>query len=93
MKEKILKYIEDWEKKCYFNGIPDEAPTRLEQLNKVPSYRLICKAILKNDFALETLGFTKNKPLVYHELKKAELIKRGVYERIRSNDQQIRINF
>ena len=78
MKKKIQDYIQDWEKKCYFSGIPDEAPIRLEQLNKVPSYRLICKAILKNDHALQVLGFTKNKTKVYHELKTIELIERGV---------------
>lgn len=78
MKEKIQNYIKDWEKKCYFNGIPDYAPDRLEQLNKVPSYRLVCKTVLKNDYALQTLGFSKNKSLAYNELKRIELIERGV---------------
>ena len=64
MKEKIEKYISQWEKNCYSNGIPDEAPLRLEQLNKVPSYKQICKAILKNDFHLETIGFSKPKELI-----------------------------
>jgi predicted phosphoadenosine phosphosulfate sulfurtransferase len=79
MKTKINKYIREWETKCYYNGIPDEAPLRLEQLNKVPSYRQICIAILKNDFSLKTLGLPQNKIPVYHEFKKIELSQRKKY--------------
>lgn len=77
MKKQILKYINDWENKCYKNGIPDEAPLRLEQLNKVPSYRLIVKAILKNDVVLKLLGFNKPKCHIYSELKRIELLSKG----------------
>ena len=45
MKQKIKEYIKTWETKCYFDGIPDEAPLRLSQLNKVPSYNKIAIAI------------------------------------------------
>jgi predicted phosphoadenosine phosphosulfate sulfurtransferase len=78
MKKTIINYVYSWTNKGYKNGIPDAAPTRLEQLNKVPSYRQICKAILTNDTYLERLGLSKPKCKVYHEIKKAELIKRGV---------------
>lgn len=78
MKAKIKKYIQDWEKCCYSNGIPDEADRRLEKLNKVPSYRKICIAIMKNDYALESLGFNKIKCASYHHFKRIELIERGV---------------
>lgn len=77
MRGKIEKYIVDWEKKCYFDGIPDEVELRLEQLNKVPNYKQICLAILKNDFQLETLGFSKNKSVFYSELKRIELTAKG----------------
>lgn len=73
MKEKIEKYITQWEKNCYSNGIPDEAPLRLEQLNKVPSYRKICLAILKNDYTLKSLGFYQKISNYYHELKRIEI--------------------
>lgn len=79
MKEKIQKYIQDWENKCYSNGIPEEVPTRLDQLNKAPSYKKICMVILRNDFALQGLGFSKTKTKVYHDLKKIELSQRGKY--------------
>jgi predicted phosphoadenosine phosphosulfate sulfurtransferase len=77
MKTKIKKYIQDWESKCYLNGIPDEVPLRLEQLNKVPSYKAIVRAIIKNDSTLKTLGFTLKKCNSYHELKRIELSQRN----------------
>jgi len=77
MKNKILNYITEWENRCYKNGIPDEAPLRLEQLNKVPSYKAIVRAIMKNDTTLKTIGFTQNKCNSYHELKRVELENRN----------------
>lgn len=87
MKSKILGYIKTWEQRGYSDGIPDEAPARLEQLNKVGSYRMICMAIMKNDVCLETLGFSKTKSNVYHEIKRSDLISRGKLS------NQLKINF
>lgn len=78
MKDKIQQYISSWEDKCYHNGIPDEAPIPLERQNKVPSYRQLCTAILKNDRTLKSIGFTPKKHPVYGILKKIELTERGV---------------
>lgn len=78
MKTKITNYIKDWEKKCYTKGIPDEVDLRLEILNKVPSYRQIVKAVLKNDINLESLGFSRPFCKAYSDIKRYELIKRGV---------------
>lgn len=78
MKERILNWIEKWEARGYSNGIPDEAPLRLEALCKVPSYRMVCIAIMKNDYALETLGYSRTKCGAYMALKRQELIERGV---------------
>lgn len=77
-KDKIEIYVSRWKKRCYTDGIPDEAPIELEQNDLVPSYRRICLAILKNDNNLLTLGFTKSKSGAYSDLKKIELIDRGV---------------
>ena len=62
MKKEINQYIKKWEK-VYSNGIPDEAPIRLNELNKVPSYKKIAMSILtlyiaKNIF--KTLETTLN---------------------------------
>ncbi len=73
----IINYISKWEKRCYNNGIPQEVPLRLEQLNKAPSYKALVKAILKNDMNLKSLGNNIKKPNAYHELKRIELNNRN----------------
>lgn len=70
---KIYKYIKEWENKGYEKGIPNEACERLERLCKVPSYRAICIAIMKNDMTLKSLGFSKPKCELYNELKSIEI--------------------
>jgi predicted phosphoadenosine phosphosulfate sulfurtransferase len=75
-KSKIKKYINDWEQKGYHNGIPDEAPTELEKRGLVPSYRLICIAIMKNPNNLEILGFPREKCNIYQEIKREEIYNR-----------------
>jgi|TARA_R100000501_G_C2569365_1_gene76836 predicted phosphoadenosine phosphosulfate sulfurtransferase len=69
--DKIIEYIKTWEKRCYKNGIPDEAPTEID--DKVPSYKRICFAILKNDNTLKTLGYTPRKSKYYSILKRIEI--------------------
>ncbi len=76
MKHEIEEYIREWETKCYLNGIPDEAPIRLSQLNKVPSYKKICIAILNNDNCLKSLGYEPKKSKYYHLLKRIEIEQR-----------------
>jgi predicted phosphoadenosine phosphosulfate sulfurtransferase len=78
MKNKILKYISLWEDRCYSNGIPDEVPQRIEDLNKAPSYRAIVKVIIKNDINLESLGYSRPHCELYSIMKRIELTERGV---------------
>lgn len=73
MREIINIYIKRWEK-VYSDGIPDEAPNRLDELNKVPSYKRIALAILNND--IEKIGKRK-KSYWYSELKRIELESKG----------------
>lgn len=75
MKKEINHYIKTWERNCYFDGIPDEIPLRLDQLNKAPSYKRIAMAILKND--LEMLGVKPKKSKYYSVLKRIELQQKG----------------
>ena len=63
-----------WEKRCYRNGIPDEAPFELK--DKVPSYKNICMALLKNDFNLVSLGYLPPKTKYYSILKRIEIEQR-----------------
>lgn len=73
MRKKINQYINKWHSQGYENGIPDEAFPKFEALNKAPSYRNICRAILKNDVQLTTLGFSKESCESYNILKKIEI--------------------
>lgn len=72
-----MGYISTWERRGYPNGIPDEVETGLERSGRVPTYRRICMAIMKNDFNLLSLGFSRPTCRFYDALKKEELIKRG----------------
>lgn len=83
MKEKILDYIQTWEQRCYFEGIPDEAPYELEIRNKVPSYKKICMAILRNDYALKSLGYTPKKSKYYDAYKRIELDNRNKVKQLK----------
>lgn len=72
MERQIQEYIEQWEQRCYHEGIPDEAP--LEVFDKVPSYKKIAIAILKNDLSL--IGIQPRKSEWYNILKRIEIDER-----------------
>ena len=74
VQQKIKDYINLWEKRCYSNGIPDQAPVEIN--DKVPSYKKICLCLLKNDFNLKGLGYEVKKSKYYNILKRIELEKR-----------------
>lgn len=74
---RIRQYISKWEGQGYPAGIPDASDPKLEGLNKAPSYRHICKAILRNDIALTTLGYTRPDCEAYGGLKRVEIEERN----------------
>ena len=75
-KTKIYHWIKKWEGRGYPDGIPDEAPSNLEDRLRVPSYRMICLAIMKNDMTLETLGFARPNCELYNLIKRREIAAR-----------------
>jgi predicted phosphoadenosine phosphosulfate sulfurtransferase len=78
MKSKIMSYVAKWEQQGYPNGIPDEADPRLEVLGKAPSWRWICRSIMRHDVALKDLGFARPKCEYYNMIKRAEIAARNV---------------
>lgn len=76
-RKKIERYIKLWEDRCYPNGIPDQGPMELESNSLIPSYRQVCIAIMKNDYQLKTLGYSRLKCKAYMAIKRDELIIRG----------------
>jgi predicted phosphoadenosine phosphosulfate sulfurtransferase len=72
---KIYTFNTWWKERGYPNGIPDEAPYILESKRLVPSWRRVCKSLLRNDFWCKGLGFTQHKTGAYKkylELKKQQ---------------------
>ena len=59
-----------WEKRGYPEGIPDEAPYELEAERLVPSYRRICKCLLRNDWWCKGLSFSQPLSEAYKKFKK-----------------------
>jgi predicted phosphoadenosine phosphosulfate sulfurtransferase len=66
-RNKIAKYLHWYGERGYPDEIPDEAPAELEtqRKNLVPSWRLVCKNLLRNDYWCSTLGFSPTKSSAY----------------------------
>ena len=84
-KTKIKEYIQKWEKRGYETGIPDDAPVELEKRGLVPSYKLICIALMRNHNNLEILGFSRGKCKIYQEIKRQEIYNR------KTNNKQLNL--
>lgn len=71
---KIFKFEEWWGNRGYQEGIPDEADPAMEAKKKVPSWRRVCKSLLRNDYWCKGLSFTQHKSAAYE--KYMELMRR-----------------
>lgn len=74
-RNKIYVFIKWWEERGYQEGIPDQAPSILESKRVAPSWRRICKSLLRNDYWCKGLGFTQHKTdayIKYLKLKKEQ---------------------
>jgi predicted phosphoadenosine phosphosulfate sulfurtransferase len=69
-KNKIYTFIKWWEERGYYEGLPDEAPAILESERVAPSWRRICKSLLRNDYWCKGLGFTQHKTEAYNKYLK-----------------------
>jgi predicted phosphoadenosine phosphosulfate sulfurtransferase len=58
---KIDVFRKWWMDRAYPEGIPDEVEAKLEAKREAPSWRRICKSILRNDYWCKGLGFTQHK--------------------------------
>lgn len=68
--DKIAVFLHWWQAHGYPDGIPDEADIHLEAAKKVPSWKRICKALLRNDYWCKGLSFTQTKSEAYEKYKK-----------------------
>lgn len=83
-KNKIYKFIKWWKERGYPDGIPDEADYMMEQKKNVPSWRRICKSLLRNDYWCKGLSFTQQKSTAYEAY-----LKRMKEEREMENANQL----
>lgn len=58
---KIFQFLRWYAQRGFDQGIPDEADAALEADKKAPSWRRICKMLLKNDWWGKTLSFSQTK--------------------------------
>lgn len=58
-------HIKGWRKRGYSGSIPDKAPRELENKHWVPSWRRLCKVLLRNDWWCKGLGMTQPKSEAY----------------------------
>jgi predicted phosphoadenosine phosphosulfate sulfurtransferase len=71
---KVAVFVRWWMLRGYPDGVPDEAPYELETKRDVPSWRRVCKSLLRNDYWCKGLGFSQHKSEAYY--KYLDLMKR-----------------
>lgn len=79
---KISVFVKWWMARGYESGIPDEADLRLEAERKVPSWRRVCKSLLRNDYWCKGLSFTQHKSDAYQKylgLKSRQNVESGLF--------------
>lgn len=74
-RERFVKFIAGWKKRGYKN-IPDFAPHDLEVKQWAPSWRRMCRCILRNDFYCKGLGQTQPKSEAYGKFKSLQEVRK-----------------
>lgn len=89
-RHKIILFQKWWVERGYPDGVPDEAPYELEAARKVPSWRRVCKSLLRNDYWCKGLGFSQHKSGAYHkyqDLMRRRLADWGMEDRLAYSEQ------
>ena len=66
-KNKIAWFLKWWQDRGYPDGIPDEADPKAEARKEVPSWRRICKTLLRNDYWCKGLTFSQTASGTAHQ--------------------------
>lgn len=74
--ERFKKFIVGWKKRGY-ESIPDEAPHELEVKCWAPSWKRMCRCILRNDYYCKGLGQTQPLSEAYQKFKSIQLKNRA----------------
>ena len=70
-------WLKGWHDRGYVNGIPDEAPPELEKKYWAPSWRRLCKVLLRNDWWCKGLGMTQPKSEAYQKFMQLKAARRA----------------
>lgn len=62
---RFRSWLKGWHSRGYTSGIPDFAPAELEKKMWAPSWRRICKVLLRNDWWCKGLGMQQPKSAAY----------------------------
>lgn len=87
-KDKIAVYIKWYMDRGYENGIPDEGDYRLEMDGKIPSWRRICRTLLRNDYWCKGLGFSPTKQSAYNQYHERMMKKRKEWNLFNDFEEQ-----
>lgn len=89
---RFKKFMSGWHDRGY-ETIPDEAPPELENKCWVPSWRRMCKVILRNDYWCKGLGQTQPLSEAYQKFK--EIKKKRIQEENpkKKNQLQLEVEF
>jgi predicted phosphoadenosine phosphosulfate sulfurtransferase len=68
--DKIAVFLHWWYMRGYPDGIPDEADPKAEANRDLPSWRRICKALLRNDYWCKGLSFSQHKSESFERYRK-----------------------
>lgn len=80
-KDKIAVFLKWWMDRGYAH-IPDYADVNDEAGKKVPSWRRICKALLRNDYWCKGLSFSQHKSTAYEKYRKLMKRRRAEWQLI-----------
>lgn len=71
----VVSFVNRW-RGGYDGRLPDEAPYELERKKRAPSWRRVCKMLLRNDYWAKGLGFSQTKSGTAHQKYKKIMAKR-----------------
>lgn len=86
---RFKKFIHSWHRRGYVE-IPDEAPPQLEAKCWAPSWRRMCKVLLRNDYWCKGLGQSQPKTEAwarYKEMKRKEKAAQKAQESVGKQEQ------
>jgi len=69
-KNKVATFLHWWSERGYRDGIPDEAKSDDEAHKRVPSWRRVCKALLRHDYWCKGMSFSQHKSEAYEKYRK-----------------------